>query len=475
MNKEHRQSIVIGSGPGGYAAAFYLADHGHSVTLIEKEDLGGVCLNRGCIPSKALLNIAGTIDKTAKGKDQGLTFSKPKIDLDTMREWKNSVVEKLRSGVAGLAKARKVDVIQGRAVFDDAATLRVETGDTQTFYTFDNLIIATGSRPMVPGVMDLGNPRIMTSTEALDIEDIPNVLLVVGGGYIGMELGSVYASLGSKVSVVEALPEILAGADSDLVKVFQKYVSKKMDEMMLSHKVKKMATKGKKIEVEMETPDNKTIKKQYDKVLVSVGRLPNSDDLALDNTDIQLDERGCIKINDQCQTAVPNIYAIGDVAGGIQLAHKATKEAKIAAETILGNPTLPLAEFVIPAVVFTDPEIAWVGLTEKEAKADGITVDVSKFPWTASGRALTLNRTEGLTKVVSDPATGRVLGVGIVGDHAGDLISEAVMVVQSGMTVVDLAESIHPHPTLSESLMESAENALGHCTHMMPSKKLTHI
>ena len=248
-----------------------------------------------------------------------------------------------------------------------------------------------------------------------------------------------YASLGSKVSVVEALPEILAGADSDLVKVFQKYVSKKMDEMMLSHKVKKMATKGKKIQVEMETPDNKTIKKQYDKVLVSVGRVPNSDDLALDNTDIQLDERGCIKINDQCQTAVPNIYAIGDVAGGIQLAHKATKEAKIAAGTILGNPTLPLAEFVIPAVVFTDPEIAWVGLTEKEAKADGITVDVSKFPWTASGRALTLNRTEGLTKVVSDPATGRVLGVGIVGDHAGDLISEAVMVVQSGMTVVDLA------------------------------------
>jgi dihydrolipoamide dehydrogenase len=333
------------------------------------------------------------------------------------------------------------------------------------------VIIATGSRPMLPAIMDLGNPRIMTSTEALEIDDIPNDLLVVGGGYIGMELGSVYASLGSNVSVVEALPDILAGADSDLVKVFQKYVSKKIDTFYLSHSVKKMATKGKKIKVLMEANDGKSLEKDFDKVLVSVGRMPNSNDMGLDNTSVKLDERSCIIVDENCKTSSPKIYAIGDVAGGIQLAHKATKEAKIASASILNEPSLKLEEFVIPAVVFTDPEISWVGLTEKEAKADKVKVNVSKFPWSASGRALTLNRTEGLTKVISDPDTGRVLGIGIVGDHAGDLISEATLAVQTGMTIDDLAETIHPHPTLSESIMESAEHALGFCTHLVPAKK----
>jgi dihydrolipoamide dehydrogenase len=471
MKKEHKDIIIIGAGPGGYAAAFYLADHGRNVTLIEKEDLGGVCLNRGCIPSKALLNISGMIDKSKKSMAQGVTFGEPQINLEDLRSWKTSVVDTLKKGVEGLAKARKVTVINGRAVFDDNDTLRVETGDAQQFFTFDQLIIATGSRPFIPSSMDLGNPRVMTSTEALDLDDIPNDLLVIGGGYIGMELGSVYASLGSQVSVVEALPELLAGADSDLVRVFKTYVSKKMASMYLSHTVKKMATKGKKIEVVMQKEGDNPITKTYDKVLVSVGRVPNSDDLALDNTDIKMDDKGMIFINDHCETSVSNIYAIGDVAGGIQLAHKATKEAKIASSKILGDATLTLEDVVIPAVVFTDPEIAWVGMTEKDAKKDQLTIQVSKFPWSASGRALTLNRTEGLTKIISDPDTGRVLGVGIVGDHAGDLISEAALAIQSGMTVMDLGETIHPHPTLSETLMESAEHALGVCTHMMPAKK----
>ena len=470
MNKEHKDIIVIGSGPGGYAAAFYLADHGKNVLLVEKETLGGVCLNRGCIPSKALLNIAGTIDKSKKSAEKGVTFSSPKIDLNQMRDWKDSVVQKLRQGVEGLAKARKVDVINGRAVFDDSETLRIESDSGNSYYTFNQIIIATGSRPFIPASMDLGNPRIMTSTEALNIEDIPKELLVVGGGYIGMELGSVYASLGSNVSVVEALPEILAGGDSDLVRVFQKYVSQKISDIYTSYSVKKMSTKGKKIRVEMASEnDKKSI--DFDKVLISVGRVPNSDDLGLENTNVKIDDKGFIIIDECCETTNPNIYAIGDVAGGIQLAHKATKEAKIASHKILGDHSLTLDDFVIPAVVFTDPEIAWVGITEKEAKSDNIPVKVSKFPWTASGRALTLSRTEGMTKVISDPDTGRVLGVGIVGEHAGDLISEAALAIQSGMTTIDLAETIHPHPTLSESLMESAEHALGLCTHMVPSKK----
>lgn len=473
MKKDHRNCIVIGAGPGGYSAAFYLADHGLNVTLIEKDQLGGVCLNRGCIPSKALLNMAGLIDKAGKFSEHGIQFGKPTIDVDKLRAWKNAVVDKLNGGIHALAKARGVTVISGRAVFDSDTQLRVETDDGQLYLTFDHLIIATGSRPMIPASMDLGNPRIMTSTEALDVDDIPDDLLVVGGGYIGMELGSVYASLGSSVSIVEATSSLLAGADSDLVGIFQKYVQSKFSTIYMSHMVKKMETAGKKISVEMESPDGDRLTKTYDKVLISVGRLPNSDGLSLENTAISVDDKGFISVNEHGQTAIPNIYAIGDVAGGIQLAHKATKEAKIVAHHILREPGLLLDDYHIPAVVFTDPEIAWVGITEKEAKADNRAVSVAKFPWSASGRALTLNRTEGLTKIISDPETGRILGVGIVGDHAGDLISEAAIAIQCGLTVDDLAETIHPHPTLSESLMEGAEHALGVCTHLPPSKKST--
>lgn len=469
MKKIEKDVIVIGSGPGGYAAAFYLADHGKSVTLIEKSELGGVCLNSGCIPSKALLNIAGMIDKSKKFSDYGVSFSEPKIDIKKIKKHKDSVIEKLRQGVAGLAKARNVEVIQGRGVFEDSSTLRVESDKGQKYYSFNQAIIATGSRQFIPSNLDLGNPRIMTSYEALEIDDIPKDLLVIGGGYIGMELGSVYASLGSNVSVVEAMDEILSGADSDLVRVFQNYVKQKIDTFYLSHSVKKMETKGKKIKVTMESSDDKQVL-EFDKVLVSVGRLPNSDDIGLENTKVKIDDKGFIIIDDYCATTDSNIYAIGDVAGGIQLAHKATKEAKIVSEMILGEPALTISTYAIPAVVFTDPEIAWVGLTEKEAKRDAIKVSVNKFPWTASGRALTLSRTEGFTKILSDPETGQILGVGIVGDHAGDLISEAALAIQSKLTVMDLSETIHPHPTLSESLMEACEHALGLCTHMIAKK-----
>jgi dihydrolipoamide dehydrogenase len=469
MKKEHYQAIVIGSGPGGYAAAFYLADHGQSVLLVEKEDIGGVCLNRGCIPSKALLNIASMIDKSKKSESLGVSFGKPTIDIKQINKWKNSVISKLRTGIQTLADSRKVTVLKGRAVFYDSETLRVESQNKQLFFSFGNLIISTGSRPYIPGALDLGNPRIMTSNEALCLEDIPNDLLVVGGGYIGMELGSVYASLGSNVSVVESMPEILAGADSDLVRVFHKHVSQKINNIYTSHTVKKMVTKAKKIEVTMEH-NSETKKVDFDKVLVSVGRKPNSDDLGLENTNVKIDDKGFIITDACCETTNSAIFAIGDVAGGIQLAHKATKEAKIAASKILGEECLNLSESVIPAVVFTDPEIAWVGMTEKEAKSTEAKIHVSKFPWSASGRALTLNRTEGFTKIISDADSGRILGVGIVGDHAGDLISEAALAIQAGLNIVDLAETIHPHPTLSESLMESAEHALGLCTHMVSKK-----
>lgn len=471
MKKEQRDCIVIGAGPGGYAAAFYLADHGRSVTLIEQDQLGGVCLNRGCIPSKALLHMAALIDESKTVEDHGISFGKPTIQLDALQEWTSSIITQLQGGIGALAAARKVEIIQGRAMFEDNDTIRVETDDIQHFFSFNHVIIATGSRPFVPPVMDLGNPRIMTSTEALKMSSIPKDLLVIGGGYIGMELGSVYASFGSSVSIVESSSEILAGADSDLVKPCQTRAEAKFAHVHVSCTVRSMATKGKKIAVTMVTESGEEKIMSYDSVLVSVGRRANTDTMALDNTDIRLDDNGCIAIDDQCQTNVPNIFAIGDVAGGIQLAHKASKEAKIAASHILGEGSLPLDRFVMPAVVFTDPEIAWVGLTEKEARQQQVPIKVSKFPWSASGRALTLNRTDGLTKIISDPDTGRVLGVGIVGKHAGDLIAEGALAVQSGMLVDDIGETIHPHPTLSETLMESAEHALGVCTHTMPAAK----
>jgi len=469
MEATKAEVIVIGGGPGGYAAAFYAADKGKKVILVEQEkNLGGVCLNRGCIPSKALLHATHHISAARESAHRGITFSDPQINLDKLRDWKNSVIQKLAGGIAMIAQRRGVQVIQGRGYFEDAKTLRVETLDGQKFFNFDQVIIAVGSRPAVPKVFDLGNPRIMTSTEALQLEDIPETLLVIGGGYIGMELGTVYATLGSKVTVVEALDAILAGGDPDLIRPVVRYAEKNFREVRLKAKVVKMATAGKQIKVVTEK-DGQQKEELYDRVLVSIGRVPNAEDLGLENAGIERDEKGFIKVNTQQQTNVPGVYAIGDIAGGVMLAHKASREARVAVENIIGESTV--FENIIPAVVFTDPEVAWAGLTENEAKAKGIEIEVAKFPWAASGRALSFDRTDGLTKLIIDPHSERILGVGVVGAGAGELIAEGVVAIEMGATVEDLALCVHPHPTVSETFMEAAEVFFGTSTHTFTRKK----
>lgn len=462
--------VVIGAGPGGYAAAFYAADLGKKVTLIEQDKrLGGVCLNRGCIPSKALLHATKMIDEAKESANRGITFAKPTVQLDKLRAWKDSVVQKLSQGIAGLAQKRGVQVVQGRAHFESSNSLRVETEGGQSFINFDQAIIAVGSRPALPRAFDLGNPRIMTSTEALDTPDIPENLLVVGGGYIGMELGTVYSSLGSKVTVVEAMDALLAGADADLVRPVVRYAEQHFREVRLKTKVASMATAGKQIKVV--TDAGGQLKEElYDRVLVSVGRVPNAEDMGLENTKVEQDERKFIKVDDQMRTADPSIFAIGDIAGGVLLAHKASREARVAVEALVGEKG-HAKSVIIPAVVFTHPEIAWCGLTEAEAKAQGREILVAKFPWAASGRAMTCDATEGLTKLIVDPETERVLGMGVTGQNAGEMIAEGVALIEMGATVKDLAMMVHPHPTLSESMMEAAEAFFGHCTHIYTRKR----
>ena len=463
--------VVVGAGPGGYAAAFYAADLGRKVLLVERDPrLGGVCMNRGCIPSKALLNASHAIVAARESAHRGISFGEPKVDLERLRAWKNSILEKLGGGIASLAKMRGVEVLQGRGHFEDSGTLRVETPEGQRYVRFQTAIVAAGSRPALPKAFDLGNPRVMTSTEALEIADIPEKLLVVGGGYIGMELGTVYASLGSEVTVVEAAEAILAGADPDLARPVAAYAKKAFKEVRLKAKVLEMKTAGKQIKVVVEF-NGQRLEELYDRVLVSVGRVPNGAELGLENTLVQRDERGFIKVDEHLRTDDPRIYAIGDIAGGIMLAHKASKEARIAVQNIAGETPAVNRDYLIPAVVFTDPEVAWVGLTETEAKAKGLAVEVAKFPWGASGRALTYDRTDGLTKLIIDPATERVLGVGIVGHGAGELIGEGAVAIEMGATVHDLANIVHPHPTLSETVMEGAEVFFGHATHVFTRKK----
>jgi dihydrolipoamide dehydrogenase len=469
MDPIKSELVVVGSGPGGYAAAFYAADLGNKVILVERDKrLGGVCLNRGCIPSKALLNAAHTITASRESAHRGIVFAPPTIEVDKLRAWKESIIAKLSGGIAQLAKMRGVQIIAGRGYFEDSKTLRVETEQGQQFIQYQHAIIAVGSKSAMPKAFDLGNPRVMTSREALEVEDIPENLLVVGGGYIGMELGTVYATLGSKVVLVEALDTILAGADPDLARPVMNYARKAFKEVRLKTKVGKMSTSGKQIKVEFEL-DGQKKEELYDRVLVAVGRTPNSDDLGLENTKVSLDEKGFIKVNDRQQTSDSSIYAIGDIAGGIMLAHKASKEARIAVEVITGENS-SFKGVTIPAVVFTDPEVAWCGLTETEAKAKGIVIKIAKFPWGASGRALTLDRPEGLTKLIVDPETERILGVGIVGAGAGELIAEGTLAVEMGATVKDLALTVHPHPTLSETLMEAAEVFYSHATHTFSRK-----
>src|SRR5512142_1701999 len=471
MDSIHTELVVVGAGPGGYAAAFYAADLGKKVLLVEREKrLGGVCLNQGCIPSKALLHAAHTITSARESERRGIVFAAPSIDVAKLREWKESVVARLAGGVAQLAKMRGVQVMHGRGYFEDSRTLRVETEQGQQFIKYDKAIVAVGSKSAMPKAFDLGNPRVMTSREALEVEDVPENLLVIGGGYIGMELGTVYASLGSKVVLIEALDSILAGADPDLARPIVAYAKKAFKEVRLKTKVGKVATSGKQIKVEFDLNGQK-MEERYDRVLVAVGRSPNAEDLGLENTKVSFDEKGFIHVNEKQQTTDPAIYAIGDIAGGILLAHKAAKEARIAVEVIAGQDSA-LVEITIPAGVFTDPEVAWCGLTEDEARAKGLEVQVAKFPWTASGRALSFDRPDGMTKLVIDPDTERILGVGIVGVGAGELISEGVLAVEMGATAKDVSLAVHPHPTLSETLMEAAEAFYGHATHTMVRKRV---
>jgi len=463
---------VIGGGPGGYAAAFLAADLGMRVTLIDAEaNPGGVCLYRGCIPSKALLHVAKLIDEAHQAKNWGVEYNEPRIDLAQLRGWKDGVVKKLTGGLGQLSRQRKVDYVQGHAAFESSNTLRVKrSGVGEDLLEFDRIIIATGSRPAAIPALKLDDPRMLDSTSALELGDIPKSLLVIGGGYIGLELGTVYAALGSRVSVVEMLPGLLPGADRDLVLPVHKRVEKMFETILLNTTVAAVKTEGNGIRVTFNGAEVKERERVFDRVLVSVGRKPNSDIPGLDRTQVKVGPRGFIQVDRQLQTHDPVIYAIGDVAGEPMLAHKASHEGRTAVEAIAGH-KVAFEPNAIPAVVFTDPEIAWCGLTEEQAQKEGRDVRVAKFPWGASGRAMTLDRTEGMTKLILDSGTERVLGVGIVGAGAGELIAEGVLAVEMAATATDLALSIHPHPTLSETVMEAAEVFFGTSTHVYRPKR----
>jgi len=468
----NQKLTVIGGGPGGYAAAFLAADLGMEVTLIDMEkNPGGVCLYRGCIPSKALLHVAKLINEAEEAHNWGVDFSKPKIDLNKLREWKNGVVNKLTGGLGILSKQRKINYIRGKASFINSSTLKIEKyeGGAEE-HKFEKVIIATGSVIATIPSLNIESKRILNSSTALDLPEIPKSLLVIGGGYIGLELGSVYSALGTKVSVVEMMSGLLPGADRDLVLYLAKRVEKKFDKIMLSSKVHSIKEVKGGISVSIQDNEGKTSDQIYDYVLMSIGRKPDTKGLGLENTKVKINNRGWVEVNKQMQTADPNIYAIGDIAGEPMLAHKASHEGRAAVEAIAGHKVAfePLA---IPAVVFTDPEIAWAGLTETRAKDQNIKYEVAKFPWAASGRATTLDRSDGVTKLIIDPESQRILGVGISGPGAGELIAEGVLAIEMGANVTDLKLSIHPHPTLSETVMEAAEVFFGQSTHMYRPKR----
>jgi dihydrolipoamide dehydrogenase len=455
--------IVVGGGPGGYAAAFLAADKGMKVTLIDAGTRpGGTCLFVGCIPSKALLHSAKLITDARDATHFGVQFAPPKIDINGVRGHWQKVVEGLSKNLLELCKRRKVEFVQSRAVFVDSQTLQLADGSQRRFR---NCIVATGSVPVRPGPLGLKRPRVMDSTGALKLEDVPASLLVVGGGYIGLELGYVYAALGSKVTVVEMLDGLLPGVDRELVTPLHKRLSGMFDKIYLSTKVANLEDTGKGIRATLEGAEVTDKQPLFDRVLVAVGRKPNSAELGLEKTKVKLDARGFVQVDDKRRTADEHIYAIGDVAGEPMLAHKATHEGRVAVEAIAGEPAA--YDFrAIPAVVFTDPEIAWCGLTESDAKKQKREVKVARFPWGASGRAATLGRQEGLTKLVVDPETDIVLGVGIVGTEAGEMISEGCLAVEMGATAADLSLTMHAHPTLSETVGEAAESLQGTATHL---------
>jgi len=463
--------VVIGAGPGGYTAAFYAADRGLSVTLIDREsNPGGVCVYRGCIPSKALLHVAKVIDEAAHASSWGIAFGAPKIDIDKLRGFKDKVVNQLTSGTGQLVRARKIKYLRGTATLLGPTGLEVALVDGGTEQvSFGHGIIAVGSQPAKVPVLSVDSPRIMDSTGALNLDNVPKSLLVIGGGYIGLELGSLYATLGTKVTVVEMMPGLLPGADRDLVAILAKRIEKICEAVLLDTKV--VGVKEQKDGVGVTFEDANLVRREqvFEKVLVSVGRKSNAM-AGLDKTKVETDQRGFIKVDARRRTAEPTLYAIGDVSGEPMLAHKASHEGRVAVGAILGE-DVAFEPAAIPAVVFTDPELAWTGLTETEAQKLGRKVEISKFPWAASGRALSIDRIDGLTKLVIEPGSERVLGVGIVGPGAGELIAEGTLAIEMGAVAADLELTIHAHPTLSETMMEAAEAFYGHATHIHRPKR----
>ena len=470
-NNKHTDILVIGSGPGGYAAAFRAADLGREVTLVDKDPtLGGVCLNRGCIPSKTLLHIAKVLEEAESLKKMGVTLTKPTIDIDLVRDWKNKVVSQLSGGIGQMAKARKVNTVQAEATFLSDNEVQLKSESSTEIITFDYCVIASGSSSsIIPGI-PFDNENVLTSKTALDLKKIPESLLVIGGGYIGLEMGTVFGALGSSVSVAEFLPNLLPGADPDLVKPLARRLKKEFSEIHLSTKITKVEqAKSGVMDVTMEK-NGEEITKQYEQVLVSVGRKPNTEKMGVDKTNIKVNEQGFISVDKYQKTSVKNIFAIGDIVGNPMLAHKATHEGKVAAEVICGLPAAFDAK-AIPAVIFTDPEIAWVGVTETEAKESGIPYEKGEFPWAASGKSLALGRNEGRTKILFDKDTKRTIGVGIVGPNAGDLISEGALAIEMGADAEDISLTVHPHPTLGETFANAAEVFEGTVTDLYIPKK----
>ncbi len=467
----HAEVVVLGAGPGGYTAAFRAADLGKQVVLIEKHaSLGGVCLNVGCIPSKALLHVAKVINEAEEVSHHGVTFAKPKIDIDAIRSWKESVIGKLTGGLAGLAKQRKVQVVRGVAKFTSPNSLEVGTAEGKKVITFDNAIVAAGSSvARIPG-FPYDDPRIIDSTGALALKDVPKRMLVIGGGIIGLEMATVYEALGAKISVVELMDQIMPGADKDMVKPLHTRIAKRYEAIMLKTKVTKIEATKAGLKVTFEGEQAPAEAQVYDKVLMAVGRRPNGREIAAEAAGLIVNERGFIPVDKQMRTNVPHIFAIGDIVGDPMLAHKAVHEGKVAAENIAGHKAF-FEPLTIPSVAYTDPEIAWMGLTETQAKAQGIAYEKASFPWAASGRALSIAREEGATKVLLDPTTRRILGMGIVGVNAGELIAEGVLALEMGADMEDIGLTIHPHPTLSETLCFAAEMAEGTITDLLAPKK----
>ena len=471
MSEKTHDLIIIGAGPGGYRAAFMAADLDLDVTLIDPElNPGGVCLYRGCIPTKALLHLTKIKTDAEHAKDLGIKFSEPEVDIEKVIDWKNKVVKQLTGGLGQLVKARKINYIKSRAKFINSNTVELSGDKEGEKITFKKAIIATGATPVTIPSINIDSEHVIDSTKALDLKEVPQKMLIIGAGYIGLEMATIYKALGSQVSVVELTNDFMPGMDSDLVTEYKKTNKDLFNDVFLETKVKEIKEQGKQLEVSFKDKEDKTFKKKYDKVLVAIGQKPNTEGLGLENTSVEQDDKGFIKVNKNQQTSNENIFAIGDIAGQPLLAHKAGYEGRIAAEVIAGKKDAVNDARAIPAVVYTEPEIASCGLSEKEAKEKGIDFKTVKFAWAASGRAIAMNEKTGFTKLLIDKKTERVLGAGIVGRNAGDMIPELALAIEMAATAEDIALTIHPHPTLSETIMEAAEIFYGHAAHVFSKK-----